>query len=466
MISNKFLKKKYLFLLLFIIFIGTVLRLYHLGKQSLWLDEAYSVMMSRSLITPWFEQVQDSSPPLYYSLLHYWINMFGKSEFSLRLLSCIFGILLIPLVFIVGTSVFNRKVGIYAALFTAISPIHIYYSQEARMYALLPFLSLVSFFMLSLSLRKNKNIYWITYILTTIFCLYTHNHGVFLLVAEMCFYIFYNRKKSRGLLLKFILSQLTILGAFLPRIFVLSQQIFMEMNPWIALTTLRDIYSTFLHFCLLSYHLPLTESISITLKIAIPIFALIFLVGIFVSQKQNTFLPVYIIIPLAIAFVISCKLPIYVAGRYDILVFPAFCLIIALGLSKITPRLFRLSLLTIIILSTLISLYHYYFIYNKSNDRIISEYVQKYINREDVVVITELNITPFEYYWSRDFQPNLFQFPEGPRYSLKKEVFEFEFYWMQQFWPNISCIQKTALLKKPLKENSQKVKTGSYIIDI
>jgi 4-amino-4-deoxy-L-arabinose transferase-like glycosyltransferase len=424
-ITNRLFSKTHLFWLLLIIFIGIFLRLYNLGKQSLWLDEAYSVTMAGDLNKLWFEQIMDSNPPLYYSLLHFWIHICGKTEFAIRLLSLIFGIFLIPLIFFVGDSIFDKNTGIYAALLVAISPIHIYYSQEARMYSIMPFLSLFSFFLLYLGIIKRRNIYWIAYAITTIFCLYTHNYGIFLLVSEIWFFIFY-RTKKKDIMLEFMLSQICILIAYLPRLPVLFKQIAMNMNPWISLPNLHSLSSTFLHFSILSWRLPLTGPLLLILKVVVPLFAGIFLIGILVSLKRNIFLLAYIVIPLSLAFIISLKVPIYVPGRYDILVFPAFCLVIAAGLKGFKNKFLTALLLIIIILSTSVILYHYYFIFKKSNDRSVSEYIQMNMGKEDVLVATELSITPFEYYWRKEFQPTLFQFPDGPRSFITEKALKGE----------------------------------------
>ncbi|MFH0912662.1 MAG: glycosyltransferase family 39 protein [Candidatus Omnitrophota bacterium] len=406
-------------LCIFIIFIAVILRLYHLGNQSLWLDEAYSVMMSKNVVMLWAEQIKDPMPPLYYSMLHYWILIWGGSEFSLRLLSALFGILLIPLVFITGATIFDRKTGIYAALFAAISPIHIYYSQEARAYTLLAFLSLASSFMLYLSIEKNRNIFWIAYILATVLCLYAHNYGILLLSAQICFCLFF---PVRNILQKFAWSQLCILLAYLPRIAILFRQIRLDMNPWISAPTIKDLFSTFLRFSLLSWRLPITPLLSVILKITVPILVLIFIIGLVNRERQNLFLSTYLIIPLALAFFISLKIPSYVAGRYDILVFPAFCLIMGVGLNNVRIPFLRLVLVIIITVATSCILFNYYFIYRKSNDRVISEYVQKNSDKRDVIVATGLSVVPFEYYWRQNFPPRLFKFPDGPRSAIVRDA--------------------------------------------
>ncbi|MFA4988242.1 MAG: glycosyltransferase family 39 protein [Candidatus Omnitrophota bacterium] len=410
--------------LFFITIAGSFLRLYRLSRQSFWLDEAYSVMMSKNIFTLWFNQWKDSSPPLYYGLLHFWSFLFGNGEFALRLLSALFGILLIPLIFAAGKTIFNKNVGIYAALLVAISPIHIYYSQEVKMYSLLSFLSLASFFLLFLSLENKRAVYWAGYVLTTVFCLYTHNYGVLLLFAEICFFALFFRR-NRVMLRQFVLCQLIILSICLPRVFVLSRQLTMGMNPWIDACALKDLVSTFSHFCLLSWRLPLTGYVSVVLKIQMALFILIFLFGISARQRQRSFLLAYLT-PIVFAFLISFGVPIYVAGRYDLLVFPAFCLVIAVGLDRIRFTPLHFFVLAAIIACTATVLHQYYFIYKKSNDRAVADYLQRYAGREDVIVATELSITPFEYYWMRDFTPRLFQFPDGPRAFLERRALEGE----------------------------------------
>lgn len=454
-ILTKFLKGRDFLLLSTIILLGSVLRLYQLGKQSLWLDEAYSVMMSKDLFVLWCQQLKDSSPPLYYSILHYWAIIFGNTEFSLRLLSALLGILLIPLLFISGKIIFNRTVGIYSALLAAISPIHIYYSQEIKMYSLLPLLSLASFLLLYLGIKRRGYGYWTGYAITTILCIYTHNYGILLLFAEICYFIFFFCK-DRSILPKFFLAQACIFLVCSPRFLVIANQIAMYMNPWIALPALKDLKSTFIFFCLSSWRLPLSEILIVSFNIMIPVFMFIFLFGIF--SKQKLFLLAYFI-PLLLTFLLSFKIHIYVPGRYDILVFPAFCLTIAAGLNRITLRFLRKFLLAIIIAATFISLYHYYFIYNKSSDSFVVNYLQSRMGERDVVVATELSITPFEYYWSESFSPRLFQFPEGPRAYLVENALKGDQKYIdleieklvEKIYPLLSRDNKLWVLYQPMK---------------
>ncbi len=120
--------------------LAAFLRINDLARQSLWADEGNSVALaSRSFGEIAQAAALDIHPPLYYWLLSVWIRVFGTSEIAVRSLSVVLGVATVWLVFILGRRLFGRVAGLVAAFLLAISPLHVYYSQEARMYALLAF---------------------------------------------------------------------------------------------------------------------------------------------------------------------------------------------------------------------------------------------------------------------------------------------------------------------------------------
>ncbi|MEA3460120.1 MAG: glycosyltransferase family 39 protein, partial [Chloroflexota bacterium] len=123
--------------LIIIILVAALLRFYRLDGQSLWADEGNSVALAgRDLATIARNAARDIHPPLYYWLLHFWVMAFGKSEIAVRSLSALLGTALVYLTFLLGCRLFGRRVGLAAALLSALSPFQVYYSQEARMYIL------------------------------------------------------------------------------------------------------------------------------------------------------------------------------------------------------------------------------------------------------------------------------------------------------------------------------------------
>ncbi len=121
-----------------IVAVGAGVRLYGLDRLSLWLDEAYSVAFARlPLADLWGPlAVEETNPPLYYSLLHVWMRLFGESEAAVRGLSVLFGTAAIPLMYLLGREAGGRAAGLAGAALLALSGIHVQYSQEARAYAM------------------------------------------------------------------------------------------------------------------------------------------------------------------------------------------------------------------------------------------------------------------------------------------------------------------------------------------
>lgn len=115
---------------------GFLLRFYNLGGNSLWLDEASTLTFARqSLIGIWESTAAgEFNPPLFYWMEHGML-VFGESEFVLRFLPALLGVLTIPVVYYIGKEFQDRDVGLIAAALLAFSPFHIFYSQEARAYA-------------------------------------------------------------------------------------------------------------------------------------------------------------------------------------------------------------------------------------------------------------------------------------------------------------------------------------------
>jgi hypothetical protein len=120
--------------------LGWFLRTYQLGSKGLWLDEAFSVWLGEQTIPRLLEWILkvDQHPPLYYSLLNIWIHLTGNSSpENVRLLSAIFGTLTIPVIYLIGKRLSGDTMGLAAALILALSPFHVRFAQETRMYTLL-----------------------------------------------------------------------------------------------------------------------------------------------------------------------------------------------------------------------------------------------------------------------------------------------------------------------------------------
>jgi uncharacterized membrane protein len=178
-----------MFFVFAVMVVGLLLRLTMLGSQSLWLDEAFSWHfasgdLSRAL------SAEKTNPPLYYVILHFWIHLFGSDESSLRLLSVIFGTAFIPVVYVLGNSLFGKRTARLAMVICAVSPFHIYFSQEVRCFALLALLvSGASIFLLRIS-RGGRRRDLAGYALLGLLSFYTHFYGMLSLVGFQVYWVY------------------------------------------------------------------------------------------------------------------------------------------------------------------------------------------------------------------------------------------------------------------------------------
>jgi mannosyltransferase len=142
-------------LLLAVTLLGAALRFYAIGQKGLWLDEAFSVWLGGHRLPEmwsWIARI-DQHPPLYYTLLNLWMRMGNDAE-TVRLLSAVVGTLTIPVIFLLGQRLAGLLTGLMAALILAVSPFHVRFAQEARMYALLALAAAAAMACLACLLRK------------------------------------------------------------------------------------------------------------------------------------------------------------------------------------------------------------------------------------------------------------------------------------------------------------------------
>ncbi len=120
--------------------VGVVLRFW--TPSALWLDEALTVNIAGLPLHEIPSHLkQDGAPPLFYYLLHFWMLVFGHSDVAVRSLSGVIGVATIPVAYFVGRRLGGKMVGWSAAVLFACAPFAVYYSTEARMYALVMLLT-------------------------------------------------------------------------------------------------------------------------------------------------------------------------------------------------------------------------------------------------------------------------------------------------------------------------------------
>ena len=197
----------HLIFLIFIIAIGSFFRFINLDKpEGMWEDEYISYIEAKDS-SLWFKSLH---APLYYIVLHFWMHFFGETDFVIRLLSVVFGILLIYVIYLAGKELDSRKTGLLAAFFVAINSFLIYYSQEVRIYSLLAlFGGLAALFLIRILKNPSRlNITGLT--IANLGILYTHIIGfVFVFFQGLVFLIYCflkNRKSLKALWISGIIT--------------------------------------------------------------------------------------------------------------------------------------------------------------------------------------------------------------------------------------------------------------------
>lgn len=115
-------------------------------SQSLWYDE---ISVTHDYLKNIFHLVDawtfDTNMPVHYTLMFFWDKMFRDTEFSLRFPPLIFSLASLVVAYEVAKKIFDRKIALLTCFLLAISPVHIWYSTEARPYAGMIFFLLLAF---------------------------------------------------------------------------------------------------------------------------------------------------------------------------------------------------------------------------------------------------------------------------------------------------------------------------------
>jgi uncharacterized membrane protein len=365
-------------ILLLILILGFALRLVNLGTEPYWGDETYDLGViqqyqhSASGIIEYFRSA-DISPPLYGLILNYWTGWFGFGEFIVRLLSVLFGLAVIFLAYLAGKIIFkNKNAGLFAALITAVLPMQIEFSQEARPYIFFCFFGLLAIIALWQYFEKKKLKYLAVYAAAILAGLYLHYSFGFVLLSTAAFWlfkiIFEPQERGRELAkLSFVYGVIFIgffwwLDVFLMRICLGKILLFGAPRDYVAVRNLDFFDSLFNQLIWLTKEKILSrpEIISILLfKIAF-LSAVVCLAGKFhYSFKKiwsdGKFYLIWIFLLSSIIFLFSPQSFQYVTifEKHIIVGSVIFALLFAFLLAKINSRKIKVLILVIFLASLL-----------------------------------------------------------------------------------------------------------------
>lgn len=291
-----------------LVLVGAVLRLYLLADKSIWLGEAFSIILSQRSLgdLPGLIVETDAHPLLYYLALKLWLVL-GESPGHVRLLSAIFSIISIPLMFLLASSLFeDTRAGLIGAAILALSPLHIWYAQEARMYAMLIFFVLASAYFLILALRDGRPRDWVAYVLTTTIALYTDYGAIWYVAAVTAFYLL-SWRRFPGRARAWLLSLAAIILLYLPWLPSLLAQL-RQVNAefWLPAPTFQTILNVFLDFNSLNF-----PWIALSVLYMTVIFVWAFIVPGRAWQRRLTVL--WLSVPLLLALLLSLRQPVFLS---------------------------------------------------------------------------------------------------------------------------------------------------------
>ena len=166
--------------------LAALIRLPTLGSQSLWLDEALTAHDVRGSLGDMFRSIANTelTPPLYFVIAWVWTRIVGTSEVGFRLLSVLAGTATVPLAYAVARRLGSTWAGLLAAAFVATSALMVWFSQEARAYALFVFLSALTILTFLRALERPTNRALWSWALCSAAALLTHYFAGFLVAPE------------------------------------------------------------------------------------------------------------------------------------------------------------------------------------------------------------------------------------------------------------------------------------------
>ncbi len=349
------------------------LRFYRLDHQSLWMDEVLTILSShtsfdRILFDP---PVDPNVPPLYYLLMAA-LRGFGDSETALRWPSALAGIFSIPLMYSIARTWLGHS-GMLAALFLAVSPLHVWYSQEARPYALLIFLALLAVRFLQHALASPRSI-WprIGFAITAAAAFYVHTVALAFLAA-LAFYVLLVVPRSE--LRRWFATFAAVALMAVPGVYLLLRvPPTVSANPFYLFSPAHVAYTLWAFATgyslgpnLIELRLEAVTSVRRNLLVIVPImslFSILLALGLVQlwRSRRDALAVLGLWVAMPIAFVILGTLvtshPYNV--RYTLLALPPTLMLLASGIRFTMWRPVRIGATTLLLACSAASLWNYY----------------------------------------------------------------------------------------------------------
>jgi mannosyltransferase len=279
--------------------------------------------------------------PLYFFLLRGWIALTGTTEYALRFFSLLFGVLCVPLSYVLGRQLFDRQSGLLAAVMVAVSPYLIWYSQEVKMYTLVTALALLGVYGLRRAVAEREWRWWAVQVVATSLAFYSHILAALLIPVQILLFLIWwpqARKQWVGPIVS--LACLTL--PYLPLAVWQARQVFQIRETGFHQYPLGEMAEILLNGWstgILGRCLPWGALLMIALAL-IGLFGPLYHVSPSpaatkpLGGRSRAALVCWLVVPLLAVWFISLRQPLF-TDRYLIWTAPAFYLLVAVGLVSI-----------------------------------------------------------------------------------------------------------------------------------
>jgi 4-amino-4-deoxy-L-arabinose transferase-like glycosyltransferase len=473
--------------------LGSVFRIYNLGANSLWTDEAGFIMYRNGDLLESLKHIfsrikQGEMANLGYSFfVTAWSYFFG-SEFMLRLSSVIFGILCIVLIYHLGKELFNEKTGLISAFILAISPFHIYYSQEFRMYILVTLLTMVSVYSLTRFLQTKNSKFLVSYTISNSLNIYFHFATSLILLSQAVFLFMYARK-YKDLLKRWMFVHLAVI-LFISPLIIHVIRYFLRFGGWncsistcsvLGHLSLPIVFFTFKNF---------SAGYNATWQLYLPLLVLFIGLsfwGIFKGQHKQGVILCLCCLSVPVFTMYLLQRFVY-ADRYLLPSSIFLYLLVAYGLSKLEKKyaIVITILISVLCFFSLVNYYNNYLpgeldqriaVHSRKDHRNSAAYLIKNFQDGDIIFHSDVNtVLPLQYYFNyfkgdtksysySKFRYNLvLRFPEN-----STEIAPFKV-WDELFWEKFRkradfisvCDHKRVWLFFSAREYEQALRPESY----
>lgn len=399
---------------IFIFACALALRFYCINKYDLWFDELISnyyaydniALLAKINHVPVFSIFNryiacDPSSVLYYFLVYIYSFLFGAGK-ALRALSAVLSASSLVILYKLTRQFFDKRTGVYAILLMALSPMQIWYAQEARAYAAAVFLSVSTVYFFIRALRTNRLLYLSLFAVSCISLCYATYYCVFLLFPMGIMFIFNRRRQSNT---RWALTSLIVLLSVVPLLPVFAKHMSsVKGGFWLSAPSLRIMLNSFTVF-IMGYSSGIWQ-----IYTAPVIFLGLYIYGFYCycrrDSKNAIPLSLLFLFPVAAVYFISRYVtPLYLYRQ--LLIFtPFYYIFIARGLRVIRNNLFRKAVTIIVFLYLGISLINYYNgymlsfpgerkyfypgIHMKKNYSDVISYVNKSLEKGDAIITTDI----------------------------------------------------------------------------